>query len=170
MKRWIKSSTYIKGMAIDRSKLITRMEAWDQEIVEHLAKCAMYGETLGYGKYNHWIEDELATWLSDTNDAICKHNKGKLKPKQYESILFASLGDSRVDARINLHELQRYNKKKTNSYPEVPVDDKMVERMYLISERVKEEFVPLLASINNLSKEDIEEKLHSIIDPICKSQ
>ena len=167
MKRYIRT-TYIRAMSIEKNKLEKRMEAWSELIAEHLAKCAMYGDSLGEGKYNHWIEHELATWISDTNDAICKHNNKKLKPKQYEEMLFGWLGNSRVDARVNLHELQRYNKSTSDPYPDVPVDDAMIDRMYKISKLVVQRFVPILATRNSLTKQDVESILHNIIDPVCK--
>lgn len=168
MKRYIKSSS-IFAMAIEKDKLEQRMRSWSDLIVEHLAKCAMYGDTLPGNKYNHWIEHELATWLSDTNDSICKHNNKKLKPSQYESILFGWLSDSPADARANLHDLQIHNKKHSNNYPYVEVDSDMISRMTEISKRILATFIPLLASKNDLSKKDIEDKLHEILDPICKN-
>lgn len=166
MKRYIHAA-YIRAMSIEKSKLEKRMEAWSVLIAEHLAKCAMYGDSLGQGKYNHWVEHELATWLSDTNEIVCKHNNKKLKPRQYEEQLFGWLGNSRADARVNLHELQRKNRSSSEPYPEVEVDDKMIEGMYQISQAVIERFVPLLATRNSLTKQDIESILHNIMDPIC---
>ena len=168
MKRYIHSSTYISA-AIDRNKLLVRLDAWGEEVAEHLAKCAMYGDSLGQGKYDHWIKDELATWISDANEAICKHNNGKLKPKQYEDTLFGFLGDSYVEARMNLHALQSRNKRYSDAYPFKQVDSAMIERMYSISNAVIAKFVPLLSSKNTFTKDDVEILLHSVIDPVCKN-
>ena len=167
MKKMIKSET-ILAMAMDKSRLEKRMDAWSDVIAQHLAKCAMYGDTLPGDKYNHWIEDEIATYIRDTNDIVCKHNKRKLKPKQYEDKLFGWLSNDAAEARSNLHDLQIHNKKSSQPYPYVEVDDVMVERMRKISEQVIKVFVPLLASVNSATKYEIETKLHEIIDPVCK--
>ena len=154
-------------MAMAKAKLEKRMDAWSDKIVEHLSKCAMYCDSLPGNKYNHWIEDELATWLSDVNETTCKHNGKKLKPSQYESILFGWLGDELSDARSNLHDLQLHNSRIENQYPYVKVDEEMVRRMYEISRKIIEVFVPILSVKNSLTKKDIEKKLHEIIDPVC---
>ena len=167
MKRYIKS-TSIFAMATDKSKLLKRMEAWSDNIMLHLCKCAMYGDTLPGDKYNHWIE-ELAVWIFNTNDTVCKPNNKKLKPAQYESALFGWLSDASAEARSNLADLQLYNKKfGDKAYPYIKEDDAMIERMRKISAGVLETFVPILSSKNELIKQDIEAKLHDIIDPVCK--
>lgn len=167
MKRYVKA-TYIFAMATSKDKLEQRMESWSELIAEHLSKCAMYGDTLPNNKYNHWIEDELATWISDINDTVCKHNKKKLKARQYEDGLFGWLSDSPVEARANLHHQQILNRNAARSYPDVEVDINMIDRMTTISTAVLRVFVPMLASKNTLSKKDIEAELHKLIDPVCK--
>jgi hypothetical protein len=158
---------YIQAHAKSRKKLISTLDAYDELIVEHLAKCAMYCNSLPGDKYNHWIEDELATWLSDVNDSVCKQNNGKLKKKQYAEGLFGGLGNSEVDARINLRLLQEHNKKAKDPYPYVEIDEAMISRMHIISEQVIQKFVPILASRNTIDKDDIAFMLHRIIDPVC---
>ena len=167
MKRIIKDSA-IFSMALEKSKLEKRMESWSSLVAEHLSKCAMYGDSLLGDKYNHWIEDELATYISDTNDTVCKHNNKKLKPKQYEAKLFGWLSDSESEAKANLHDLQIKNAKLPDPYPYVEVDDAMITRMTQISKQVIDVFVPLLSSKNSVTKQEIERKLHEILDPICK--
>ena len=158
---------YINAYAKKRKKLNKTMDKYGELIAEHLAKCAMYGDTLKNGKYKHWIEDELATWIIDINESICKQNNKKLKPVQYADVLFGDLGDSMVDARVNLHLLQEQNKKSEHPYPFRKVDDDMINRMFKISQAVIQKFPPLLATVNTLSKADIEFMLHQIIDPVC---
>lgn len=168
MKIYIKSSA-IFGMAIEKNKLMKRMDAWSDNIAIHLSKCAMYGNTLPGDKYDHWIE-ELAVWIFSANDMTCKPNNKKLKPAQYESMLFGWLSGEAAEARGNLHDLQIHNKKyNETSYPYIQVDDDMIERMRKISEGVLETFIPILASKNELTKADIQQKLHDIIDPVCKN-
>lgn len=168
MKKYIGSSA-IFGMSVEKAKLMKRMDAWSDHIALHLSKCAMYGDTLPGEKYDHWIE-ELSVWLFSANDMTCKPNNKKLKPAQYESLLFGWLSDETAEARSNLHDLQMHNSKyNENSYPYIKVDNAMIERMRKISADVLKVFVPILASKNNLTLEDTRNKLHAIIDPVCKN-
>lgn len=167
MKRYIQSQEYISAMATEQKKLIKQLESWEEIVTEHIAKCVMYGDSLGIDKYNHWVEHEIATWLSDANDILVKPFNKKLKPHDYQSTLFAGLGDDKVDARVALHELQRRNNKSTEPYPYVEVDDKMIEKMFEVSGLIVKTFVPILSDTNSLSKKDIETKLHEVLDPIC---
>lgn len=167
MKRYIYSE-YIMAMAVSKDDIIEKMKGRRKKVAEHLAKCAMYGDGLGSGKYNHWIEHELATWISDINDLVSKPKNKKLKPDTYAEKLFGALGDSKSDAKSALIDLQLYNDSKQNKYPYVEIDEEMVGRMHKITQSMLTKIVPILATKNSLSKEDIENLLHSILDPICK--
>lgn len=164
MKRFV----YICAMAEPKDKIKKKMKTRSDKIVEHLAKCAMYGDSLGPGKYNHWIEHELATWISEINELVSKPDGKKLKLKFYQDILFGALGDSRADAKANLTDLQIYNSRKSNPYPKVEIDDDMVDRMCIISENMLGKIAPILSTKNNFNKRDIEQLLHNLIDPSCK--
>lgn len=168
VKKYIRASA-IFGMSVEKAKLMKRMDAWSDHIASHLSKCAMYCDTLPGEKYDHWIE-ELSVWLFSANDMTCKPNNKKLKPAQYESLLFGWLSDETAEARSNLHDLQMHNSKyNENSYPYIKVDNAMIERMRKISADVLKVFVSILASKNNLTLEDTRNKLHAIIDPVCKN-
>lgn len=164
MKRFV----YIQCMSISQDDLIDKMKGRRAKIAEHLAKCAMYGDGLGSGKYNHWIEHELATWISEINELTAKPKGKKLKPSKYADYLFGLLGDERADAKSALIDLQLYNSKKSNSYPYVEIDDAMVDRMFEITKAMLGKVVPIIASKNSFYKKDIEQLLHTILDPICK--
>lgn len=157
-------------MSQERAPFKKKMESWADLIEEHLAKCVMYGDSLPGNKYNHWIKDELATYISDTNDATFKPKGDKLKPKDYETILFGNLGDSEIDARISLHDLQVHNKKSSEPYPFKHVDSDMIDKMYRASQSLIKKLVPILSSRNSLDKKDIESILHNVLDPICKEE
>lgn len=163
MKRFI----YICA-AESKDKIKSKMKARADKIVEHLAKCAMYGDGLGVGKYNHWIEHELANWISEINELISKPDNKKLKSKFYEELLFGGLGDDISDAKANLTDLQLYNGKKSNPYPFVNIDSEMISRMYKISQEMFGKIVPILSTKNSYTKADIELILHHILDPVCK--
>lgn len=164
MKRFI----YIQAMSIAQSDLIAKIKSRRVKVAEHLAKCAMYGDMLGEGKYNHWIEHELATWISEINELTTKPSGKKLKPEAYSELLFGLLGDERADSRSALIDLQLYNSKKKNQYPYIEIDNEMVNRMYKITQDMLGKIVPLLSSKNRFTKKDIENILHNLLDPICK--
>lgn len=155
-------------MAEPKDKIKKKMDARSDKITEHLAKCAMYGDSLGEGKYNHWIEHELANWISEINDLVSKPDGKKLKLRFYEDILFGGLGDSRADAKANLTDLEIYNSRTANPYPKVDIDDEMIDRMFKISEAMISKIAPILSTKNSFDKADFEVLLHSIMDPICK--
>lgn len=155
----------IVAMSSTRQKLLSYLDGVSKEVALHIAKCAMYQDSLG--RYNHWIH-ELAIWISDGNDMTCKPGNKKLKPRDYEDTIFGFLGDGVADARTNLHELQRYNKRyESESYPYIEVDADMVDRMYRASRSVVRAFVPLMASTNDLELKQIEQKLHQALDKEC---
>ena len=155
----------ILGMSEQRKRVLTFLDGLADRIVEHVAKCAMYQNSLG--RYDHWVH-ELAVWFADANDKTCKPNNKKLSVQEYKDTILDGLGTSSADARINLHELQHYNKKyEDESYPYVEVDEDMIERMYKASQAVIGKIAPLLASKNNLDRPDIELMLHETLDTIC---
>lgn len=155
----------VLAMSASRQKIIGYLDGASKEVALHVAKCAMYQDTLG--RYNHWIH-ELAIWISDGNDMTCKPGSKKLRVRDYEDTIFGFLGDGVSDAKTNLHELQRYNRKfDTESYPYVEVTGDMINRMYRASRAVVTTFAPLMASRNDLELEQIEDKLHEALDPEC---
>ena len=164
MKRFI----YIQAMSIAQSDLVAKIRARRVKVAEHLEKCAMYGDMLGEGKYNHWIEHELATWISEINELTTKPSGKKLKPEAYSELLFGLLGDERADSHSALIDLQLYNSKKKEQYPYIEIDNKMVNRMYRVTQEMLGKVVPILSSKNRFTKKDIENLLHNLLDPICK--
>lgn len=164
----MKTRIYIKSMSIAQSDIENKMKARRKKVAEHVAKCAMYGDGLGEGKYNNWIEHELATWISEINDLTAKPRGKKLKPQKYSNLLFGLLGDEPADSKSALIDLQIYNSGKRNPYPEVDIDKDMIKRLYSITKQLNTKVVPLLSTNNKMSKKDIEGILHGIFDPICK--
>lgn len=156
-------------MAEPKYNIKKKMYLRSDKITEHLAKCAMYCDSLGESKYNHWIEHELANWISEVNDLVSKPDGKKLKLKFYEDILFRGLGDSRADAKANLTDLEIYNSRSANPYPKVNIDQEMIDRMFKISEAMISKIAPILSTKNSLNKADFEVLLHSMLDPICKN-
>ena len=150
-------------MSTHRSAIIEFLDGWSKDVALHLAKCAMYQDSLG--RYNHWVH-ELASWIVDGANMTCKPNDRKLKPNEYEDTIFKYFGTAVSDAERNLRELQRYNKKYgSESYPYVEIDDAMVNKMFDASQALMENIIPLMASKNKFKMRDMETYIHDAIDP-----
>ena len=160
---------YIQGMTLKKEKLLKRMDSYSTEIAFHLAKCVMYGDSLGNGKYDHWIS-EISNWISSVNECICKHNNKKLKAHQYQNSLFADLGDSLTEAKMNLQDVQISCKKSVNRYPYRELDKEMIDTMYIVSMEIMHTFSNLLATMNDTTQSDIDKMLHDILDDRCKNR
>ena len=158
---------YVYAMSAERSKLKYDMQRLSHRFSDHLIKCCIYGNTLN--SYNHWIEDELATWLAFVNDITCKPNNKKLKVKDYQSNLFADLGDDLPEAKLSIY-LWIEDNKRSKEYPEVTQSEQelAVTKLHKISLKCLNEISEILASKNNMSKKDWESYLHTLFDPICK--
>ena len=155
----------ILAMSNKRKDVIDFLDSLSKDVMFHIAKCSMYGDSLG--RYNHWVR-ELSIWISDANDKTCKPKGKKLTPREYADTIFDKLGTSEADARVNLHTLQRYNSRfGDEAYPFVPVDDDMISRMYTASKAVISQFSNLLSTQNDLDQHDIEQELHKVLDPKC---
>lgn len=64
----------IYAMAEDIAQLYRRMDDYKNLIHEHIGKCVIWGQD--YKDYDHWVNDEIATWI----DRIArKKSKSKLK-------------------------------------------------------------------------------------------
>lgn len=167
MKRYVISTVPIFGMAYERKKIIQRLEGFSKVILEHVAKCIMYGTN--FRDYNHWIEHEIATWIVDASDMYLDKNK-KLKTRDYAEVLFGEFGTEVQDARTNLHIEQNRCRRSTPPYPEVVVDKEMISNMFEACNEIRDTFSPLLSQKAPLDKDDVEATLHHILYKYCKQE
>lgn len=167
MKRMIVSSVPIFGMAYERKKIIQRLEGFSKVILEHVAKCVMYGSS--FHSYNHWISDEIATWIVDASDMYLDKHK-KLKARDYADHLFGEFGTEIQDARTNLHIQQNADKRADPPYPAVIVDKDMISNMFEACTEIRDTFSSLLSETAPLEKADVELKLHEILDKHCRKE
>lgn len=150
----------IYGMSLDRSSAINRLEHLSTPFYEHICKCVLYGDSSGY--YNHWVDDELANWLTQVNNLTIKGNK-KLKAKDYLNSFLRDFGDDYSDARINLTAFALSNRGK---YPAVRTDS-YITNMYEVSQSIISELPSILASNNSLNQRDFINILHDLLDYQC---
>lgn len=156
---------YIKAMSFDRQTAVEKLSSLSPRIVEHVALCVIYGNS--YPSYRHWIEDELATWLYRANNVYLKNNK-KLKSKDYISSLFRCFGSSNYDAGWNIDSIYAECRDVSSPYPAAAISQITYDMMEVACSRISEEFSMILSTKNTLTKEDIVEKLHEILDPLCE--
>lgn len=166
MKRVIKSSNYILGMAFTRKQAIQRLQSFSKQILEHVSKCILYGDVVNKNKYDHWIEDEIGTWIYDSHLLETKNKRG-LKFKDYQENLFGEFGTSLVDAKINLDLQYSADRKSANPYPKINISRSIVENMYIVCNTISETFSKMLSENTDLTKAEIVEKLHQILDTYC---
>lgn len=161
MYRIIKANTPIFGMAYERKKVIQRLEGFSKRILEHVAKCILYGRRSL--NYDHWIEDEIALWISDASDMFLDKGK-KLKSNDYRRYLFGEFGDEVADARTNLHVQYADDRKTRDPYPATEIDKQKIYNMFDACEQIKDIFCDKLATKQAISKEQAASILHNILD------
>lgn len=151
----------INGQAFPKSVVEDKMKSFSEEVMNHVADCIMYGKN--YKDYGHWIEDELATWMTDGGSLLEKGNK-KPKKKVYEDTLFGHFGTTKDDAEHNLNIENVNNQNKEVPYPKVVVDDKMITDCYNACKEIKETMIPIFIANKKLDKQMITKTLFSILD------
>lgn len=169
MKRWIHANTKsILCMSLSRGKVTSKIEALSDIVLAHVCKCVLYADCTG--DYDHWIDGELANWISMVNDLTVNPSNKKLKEKDYDRYLLGGFGDDVADAKINLNLFYSSFRQLREPYPEVIITDDMVKRMYEVTTEFHKVIPKLLSQNNNLTQQDIAAKLHNILDPICKGE
>ena len=98
MKRVIRSSL-ILGMAFPMSVAKDKLTADAKQLNDHIMKCVIYGDSLSC--LNHWIDDEITTWIYKASTISCKH---RISPNVYKSTLFCWFGEDSRDAESNLYD------------------------------------------------------------------
>ncbi len=155
----------ILGQAFSKDILKSRLNSHSGVILEHIAKCVLYGKN--HRDYTHWIDTELSCWISLLGSLKSKNNK-KLKRQAYEDTLFGYLGTTKEDAKYNLEIENLDNQKKTPPFPAVKITDDLVSKMFLACKEIKESMIDLiLNSKDEVSKDEVRSKLHNILDKYC---
>lgn len=169
MKRWIHSRTEtVFCMSLPRGKVKDKIEAISDIVLAYVCKCVLYADITG--DYNHWVEGELANWISMINDLTVKPGNKKLKEHDYDKFLLSGFGNDMADARINLNLFYNDFRKSSEPYPEVNITNEMVVKMYNVTTKFHETIPKMLSQANNFTQQDIAVKLHDILDPICKGE
>ena len=158
----------ILGMAQERDKIIQRCKHTRDQLIYHLAKVVVYGDSLQC--YNHWIQ-EIANMISKINKMSTKGTRtGKLKPKDYMSYLFGIVGNYSIsDARSDIEFFQSDNLEGRfgEPYPDFEINSNVIKRMYDCGKEVIPEMSKMLSEKNQYDMHDISVMLREIFDKHC---
>lgn len=167
MKKYIKNSQCIFGMAVPRAKALEILKKNSETLAYHLIKCVVYGDSFGADVYKHWVEYEICEYLSIANDVITKPKNRKLKTENYLDTVFADMGTTRQDASVALRNF-RIENRKAKEYPDFEVTPELVDSVFVTFQNVIEYALPVLTSNNTLTAEDMSAGVYQAIQQYNK--
>jgi len=167
MKRYIRSSTSIFGMADDAAKLLSLMDGKSLILLQHIGKCIIWGKN--YHSYSHWVEDEIATFI---NEIARKKPKSKIKSRTIQNHLFQSMGTEHWDALYDLLDIYEDSQRKSVPYPEVDIDEEMSIRFFQCYNEFKviiSDYLSLHKHVNGRVnyKDEIIPLIYGVLDKYC---
>lgn len=164
MKRLIRSNTYIEaifGMAHDKKKAETKIEALSEQINNHIIKCVVYRNSTN--DLQHWIYDELTTWFDYINNIDVKTKSGKLSERSFDSILFSEFGENPKDAEFNLVVFRASVAKLGTEYPDFQITRNLAKKLNDVYTEIRTTFLPIFTKKNNYTRVDIYNMLSKIL-------
>lgn len=115
----------IFGMADEKKKVLDTLYNYARTLATHVIKCVVYGNSTG--DYDHWLQ-EITNYIWDANNL--KPKKGTvIRPVQYQTSLFAWIGDEPNDAHRELKTFKRL-RVKTGDYPEFEITQNLYFNLY----------------------------------------
>lgn len=163
MKLYVYAKEAILGMAFERPDAIKHLRGLSETLMFHMVKCIVYGNSTG--DYDHWIEDEISSYLASANDVRMKPNNKKPKLDSFNRYLFGMLGDSVQDSGVCIATFRAWNEKK-KKYPEFIQTKEMAQRLYKATQNLKRLVLPLLGSKNDYDMDDFKPIVHRAIDSV----
>ena len=154
MKKYIKSSQCIFGMAVPRAKALEILQKNSETLAYHLIKCVVYGDTFGEDVYQHWVEDEICEYLSIANDVVTKPKNRKLKAENYLDTIFADMGTTKQDASVALRNF-RIENRRNKKYSDFDVTTELVDSVFTTFQNIINYMLPILTSNNTLTANDL---------------
>ncbi len=133
-------------MALPRKKVIDKIKAYSEVIVEHLIKCVVYGKNLGIENYRHWKDEEICRYCELINSYEVKDSK-KLKKEDYEKFLLENNGTSESDYYSEI-VLFRLRNLKTGKYPDFKPTRLQGRQVYTLFLLLISKISPILADSN----------------------
>ncbi|MCM1222121.1 MAG: hypothetical protein NC548_47390 [Lachnospiraceae bacterium] len=148
--------------------LYKKMDDNQKNIHRHVAKCILWGKD--YKDYDHWICDEIATWI----DQIARRKaKAKLKSSAVQEHLFDMVGDEYTDALIDLDDVYDECRRKLPPYPEVEITRNLSIRFFNAYHEIEKYFTWYICNhkftkhSGESYKDEIIPKLYEILDKYC---
>ena len=152
----------IYAMAYTRAVAIDKLKEQSKPLLEHICKiCICENKT---GDYSGW-KREISTFIRNAS-RIKVTKYGRFKSDIYESELFGTFGDEKIDARINLELFVSTNK----DYKRFEITDEVVDRQFQAQNEIRKRFTPLLVSCKDdaLDKELTQSIVSEIFDKITQ--
>ena len=159
MKRYIKLNQKIYGMAFSRSDALDKLHMCSATLVEHIVKCVIYRNSTD--SLDHWVK-EICNYFAAANKITVKPNDRKLKSSDYMVTVFASMGDSRIDAEYAILEFYARNEH-THEYPEFEVTEELVDSTFDAYNSIKDYMIPILTTNNNYKAMDFYPTIYNIL-------
>lgn len=157
MKRAIRSS-YIMGMAFPLSVAKDKLTSDAKRLNDHIIKCVVYGDSLYC--LNHWIDDEITTWIYKASTISCKH---RISSNVYRSTLFCWFGENSRDAESNLYDFYAKYVMRRKEYPKFDIDRYLIERLNKVYREIEKEIIQMFCDKYSYTKNDYSEVLREIL-------
>ena len=143
MKRIVRTTQSIYGMAFPRSDALFKMKSYSNKINEHTIECVVYKQ-IKYLTVNHWV-NELSAWMGRVNKIKCD---SRLKARDYVQNVFGSFGSDILDAEVNLDEyrIRNLDKPEDKQYPDFEISNDLILQLYNAYQSVIRTSLPLLMS------------------------
>lgn len=158
MKR-VSRSPYIMGMAFLMSVAKDKLTSDAKQLNDHIMKCVIYGDSLGC--LNHWINDEITTWIYKASTINCKH---KITSTLYKSTLFCWFGENQRDAESNLYDFYSKYVMRKGEYPKFDIDRYLIERLNKVYREIEKEIICMFCDKYSYTKNDYSEVLREILE------
>ena len=127
-----------------------------ESICNHIIKCIIYGDTTN--SLNHWINQELSSWLSRISNMVVQTPKQKLSKQQYSKLLFDDFANDVYDMYVMIGFFKdKYIHKEDlkNPLPDFELDYNISKLVFEGFTQVKNAMSTLLASKSKYTKEEI---------------
>ena len=159
MKRVIKNSENIFGMANPKKFVLDKLYSFTNQLSDHIIKCVVYQNSLTTDP-EHWIH-EIAVWLNASNKLRCK---SKMNWEDYQDTLFAAFGDELSDAEWQLEDFKRRKcKRSLGQYPDFEIDSTLITDLFTTYQKILNLSEPWLVSQQVHSVNEWKKELESIL-------
>ena len=152
----------LSEMAIERKRLIPKLEGMTDTIGNHVIKCIVYKDA--FRSYRYWIS-EIANQFTLAGGLEVK-GRIKLKSSEYQKILLDDFANEPSDFHAMLFE---FLIKESKDYNPFEITDKLVGSFVGVYKELSKKVIPMISNKNIIYKQsEYEEVIKSILDEFIK--